>query len=72
MSAPSKEPPVDWPAEALDHWFDEDDECPECHGEGVVYSCHSDYACIDPEGGCDLCEQRCDFCRPRPAGGRGE
>lgn len=39
-----------------DHYDDFDDgDCPECHGEGFVSSCVSEYACIDPEGGCDLC-----------------
>ena len=42
-----------------------DDECWNCGGEGVVYFCHTEYACIDPEGGCDLCERRCAICRPR-------
>ena len=58
--------------------FEPDDYCPNCGGEGVVYMCVSEYACVDPEGGCDLCERRCDWCRPRrtlsqevktPAGG---
>jgi hypothetical protein len=40
------------------------DECWQCHGEGFVYSCHTEYACIDPEGGCDLCERVCDVCFP--------
>lgn len=46
-------------------FFDfEDDYCPNCGGEGVIYMCHSEYACIDPEGGCDMCERRCDWCQP--------
>lgn len=45
---------------------DADDECPECGGEGFVASCVSDYACVDPEEGCDLCMRRCDYCRPLP------
>lgn len=49
--------------------FSEDYEtCSNCGGEGVIYMCLSEYACIDPESGCDLCERRCDWCRP--AGGR--
>ena len=50
-----------------DHDFDDmaDEYCPNCGGEGVVYSCFSEYACIDHEGGCDLCERLCDWCRPR-------
>jgi hypothetical protein len=43
-------------------WYD--DACWNCGGDGVVYMCISEYACIDPEGGCDLCERRCDVCRP--------
>lgn len=42
----------------------EDEDCPNCGGEGVVYSCVSEYTCIDPESGCDLCERRCDWCHP--------
>lgn len=42
----------------------EDDYCPNCGGEGIVYSCFEEWACVDPEGGCDLCERRCDWCNP--------
>lgn len=55
--------------DTIDFDFDydpSDDYCPNCGGEGVVYMCVSEYACVDPEGGCDLCERRCDWCRPRP------
>jgi hypothetical protein len=45
--------------------FLQDDDCPNCGGEGVVYSCQDEIGCIDPESGCDLCERRCDWCRPR-------
>jgi hypothetical protein len=41
---------------------DDDDECWQCGGEGVTYSCFEEFACIDPEGGCDECERRCDVC----------
>ena len=40
------------------------DLCWQCGGEGVVYDCFEEYACVDPEGGCDLCERRCDVCMP--------
>ena len=50
--------------------FEQDEYCPNCAGEGVVYMCVSEYACVDPEGGCDLCERRCDWCRPHLAGGK--
>lgn len=41
---------------------DEDRECPNCGGAGVIYCCFEEFACIDPEGGCDDCERRCDWC----------
>lgn len=41
-------------------------ECWNCGGEGYVYSCVEEYACIDPEGGCDYCARRCDVCNPKP------
>ena len=44
--------------------IDDADECWQCNGEGFIYSCHTEYACIDPEGGCDLCERVCDICFP--------
>jgi uncharacterized protein (DUF983 family) len=44
-----------------------DDDCPNCGGEGVIYMCVSEYACVDPESGCDLCERRCDWCQTPPA-----
>lgn len=42
----------------------DDEECSNCGGEGIVYMCHTEYACIDPEGGCDECARRCDWCQP--------
>jgi len=53
-------------SEIIDGWGDQfDGTCWQCGGEGVVYDCFEEYACIDPEGGCDLCERRCDVCNPR-------
>jgi len=43
----------------------DDHECANCAGEGYVYSCQDEIGCIDPEGGCDLCMRRCDWCNPR-------
>lgn len=43
--------------------YDPDDYCPNCCGEGVVYSCFEEWACVDPESGCDECERRCDWCK---------
>ena len=53
------EPPDDYD----DHG---DDSCYECGGEGFVSICMTEYECIDPEYGCDLCTRPCDVCN-RPA-----
>lgn len=45
--------------------FDDDTECANCGGEGFYYSCEEEFACLDPEGGCDLCRRRCNWCQPR-------
>lgn len=37
-------------------------ECWQCGGEGIVYDCFEEFACLDPEGGCELCGHRCDIC----------
>jgi len=57
--------PREWTQDDIDYDMGLDDCCPNCGGEGVVYSCFEEWACIDPEGGCDLCEHRCDWCQPR-------
>ena len=49
----------------FDDFDDTSEGCPNCGGDGVIYMCFSEYACFDPEGGCDLCERRCDWCRPK-------
>jgi len=41
-------------------------ECWNCAGEGFVSSCFEEFACVDPESGCDDCTRRCDIC-----GGKG-
>lgn len=49
-------------------WFGEDetdDDCPNCGGDGFVSSCFEEWACVDPEGGCDECMRRCDWCHPK-------
>lgn len=45
--------------------MDDDGDCPNCGGEGVIYCCMDEIGCIDPEGGCDLCERRCVWCNPK-------
>lgn len=49
-----------------DYEYDDDldGSCWNCNEEGYVYDCVTDYACIDPEGGCDLCARRCSICNP--------
>lgn len=47
----------------LDH---ADEGCWKCGGEGFVSSCFEEFACLDPDEGCDLCTRRCDVCSPRP------
>jgi len=46
-------------------FFDFEEQCPNCGGDGVVYMCLDEIGCVDPEGGCDMCERRCDWCRPK-------
>ncbi len=40
-------------------------ECWQCGGEGYIAHCFEDYACVDPEEGCDDCLRPCDICKPR-------
>jgi hypothetical protein len=44
---------------------DEDAECPNCFGEGVIYDCVDGF-CVDWLDGCSLCARSCDWCRPAP------
>lgn len=68
---PSREDEIDFD--------DYDYGCYECGGEGFVSDCFEEWACLDPEYGCDLCTRRCSLCNPRrrdsdgsPEGGDGE
>ena len=38
------------------------EDCPECGGDGYIYDCFEEWACIDPEGGCSECARRCLWC----------
>lgn len=38
------------------------EDCPECGGEGYTYDCFEEFACIDPESGCEDCARRCRWC----------
>lgn len=49
-----------------DYADDLDTDCDNCGGEGFYYDCDDEIGCIDPEGGCDLCRRRCDWCNPKP------
>ena len=46
--------------------YDDWVECWQCGGEGWLANCWEEFACFDPEGGCDECLERCDIC-----GGKG-
>jgi hypothetical protein len=39
------------------------DECWHCGGEGETSDCFEEFACIDPEGGCEDCRRPCPECR---------
>jgi hypothetical protein len=51
-------------ADDYDDFDQGDDRCYECGGEGFVSDCFEEWACVDPESGCDLCTRRCDVCMP--------
>ena len=49
-----------------DDYFDDDDTCWQCSGDGGWNSCLEDTCCaIGGEEGCDdpMCWRRCDICR---------
>lgn len=49
-----------------DDEFDDYDDggCYECGGEGFVSDCVEEWACIDPDYGCDYCTRPCPLCHP--------
>ena len=52
-----------------DYDSDYDNDCWNCGGEGYVSHCFTEYACMYPDEGCDLCMRRCEFCsavKPAP------
>jgi len=51
-------------AAAIDEYDDEPNDCYECGGEGFVSNCVEEWACLDPEYGCDYCTRRCPLCHP--------
>jgi hypothetical protein len=51
--------------EWLGDYEDPQEDCPNCGGEGYVSMCFEEFACIDPDGGCEDCMTRCDWCNPR-------
>ena len=42
----------------------EEDGCYECGGEGFVSDCVEEWACVDPEYGCNYCTRQCPLCNP--------
>ena len=53
--------------ELADDYDDYEDGCYECGGEGFVSDCVEEWACVDPEYGCDYCTRRCPLCNPARA-----
>jgi hypothetical protein len=53
---------VEVPDDDYDDRYDEG--CYECGGDGFVSDCFEEWACLDPEYGCDLCTRRCPLCNP--------
>lgn len=43
--------------------YDDDEPCWDCGGDGCVSSCHSEYACVNAEDGCDECTRTCSVCK---------
>ncbi len=50
------------PGEEIEPWWPWID-CWSCFGEGEHADCFEEFACIDPESGCDSCLTRCDICK---------
>lgn len=42
-------------------WID----CWQCAGRGWAANCWEEFACMDPEEGCDDCIRDCDICKGR-------
>lgn len=47
-----------------DYYDDDPNDCYECGGEGFVSNCVEEWACLDPEYGCDYCTRPCPLCHP--------
>ena len=43
---------------------DDDEECPNCGGEGWVWGCFEDTCCCTDDDGLGCDPIRCDWCRP--------
>lgn len=50
------------PFDDYDDYDDYDRDCWNCGGEGFVAHCFTEYACMYPDEGCDLCMRPCEFC----------
>lgn len=49
-----------------DEYEEPSEECWDCGGDCQIAHCFEEFACIDPEGGCNQCLRRCETC-----GGKG-
>lgn len=53
----------DFLVDEIDHELNpSDEECGNCGGDGYIASCHEEWACLDPESGCEDCMRRCPEC----------
>lgn len=56
-------PAYDALVDEIDHELNpSDEECWNCGGEGYIANCHEEWACPDPESGCEDCVSRCPEC----------
>ena len=42
-------------------YFDDDNDCPTCGGEGFIFDCFDGF-CLDADIGCDDCTRSCPDC----------
>lgn len=50
-------------ADDAEDYMDDGEDCWNCGGDGFVAHCFQEFACVDPDGGCDDCIRDCDICR---------
>ena len=58
------------PMDELDGYQD-DHECPNCGGNGLVWGCFESCCVCDDDDGLGCAPMRCDWCRPSATGAEG-